>query len=161
MTATQTPAAQPRIRATVTRCDVLPGDEHPNWTGYVAECLAERFPGVDVEVDYGQKNRVVSFGLAADAEQDLESEWSASLTTWWESLCNNPEHPAWGPAATYPDDHTYRAAVACDGNVVLTRPEHADLDDEALIDEAMREAANAGLEGITRESIKIDTWTEE
>lgn len=84
-----TATATRTINATVTAYE---GEESCDWAGYVAERLAETYPGVDIEVSYSQSNRAFADGEPLEVFADL-------LADWWDDLCNQPDHPAWGEAA--------------------------------------------------------------
>lgn len=57
--------------------------------------------------------------------------------------------------------HAYRAAYLTDGQaeLVLTGPEHARLDDEALLSEARKEMARIGAAATDEMRLVIGYWT--
>ena len=93
MNATQTVSRS--IHAVVTEYE---GAELVAWDQYVADRLAAEFPGREVDVSYGPKNR-----LDAWTEEEAEAEggllegltFSQLLSTWWDELCNDVNNPAW------------------------------------------------------------------
>ena len=79
------PVATETLNATVTPFE----DEQPvDWAEYVADRLADLYPGAEIDVTYSSKNR-------AFVGREPLADFADLCVGWWEELCSQPDHPAW------------------------------------------------------------------
>lgn len=82
-------ATETTVRTVTATVTAYEGPEPCDWEGYVLEQLEQLYPGAEIEVSYGSKN-------AAFVDGEPLSDFSALCSGWWDDLCSQPNHSAWG-----------------------------------------------------------------